>query len=97
MELFNFGCRCRGRLQFHLWYNGVDYVVARDIEEARKVAIDAMGYEKDEADGFSGWFVVVPHRKITIEEDEDVITTLTAEKWVGEIGKPEYLGNTEGP
>lgn len=93
-DLFNFGCRCKEK-EFHLWYNGVDYVIARDVPEARKLAIDAMGYHESEADGFTGWNIVPSNKEVSIEEDENQVTRLTAKKWVGEIGKPEYLGCTE--
>jgi hypothetical protein len=96
-DLFNFGCRCKSQAdgQFHLWENGVDIVVARDIDEARKIVIETVGYTDEEAEGQFGWSIISSDRKITINEDEDVYTTLTAEKWVKEIGKPEYLGSSE--
>lgn len=94
-DLFNFGCRCTGQPKFSVWFNGIDYVIARDIDEARQLAMDTIGYSLEEADGDEGWHIVAADKTISINEDEDVTTTLTAEKWIGEIGKPEYLGCTE--
>jgi len=78
-DLFNFGCRCTDQW-FSVWFNGIDYVIARNIEEA---------------DGDIGWRALPADREISINEDEGLTTTLTAQKWIGEIGKPEYLGCTE--
>ena len=94
-DLFNFGCCCGGQPQFSVWFNGIDYVIASTLEEARQIAIDTIGYSLEEADGDIGWRALPPDKTVSIEEDEDVTTTLTAEKWINEIGKPEYLGCTE--
>lgn len=70
-------------------------MIARNIPEARKIVIDTMGYHESEADGFTGWDIISPDKVISIDEDENQVTYLTAKKWVGKIGKPEYLGCTE--
>jgi len=93
-DLFNFGCRCTDQW-FSVWFNGIDYVIARNIEEARQLAMDTIGYSLEEADGDIGWRALPADREISINEDEGLTTTLTAQKWIGEIGKPEYLGCTE--
>lgn len=97
-DLFHFGCKCNGSEPFYLWENGIDIVIARNEDEARKIVIDTAGYEGEDlelADGDSGWSIIDSKREITINEDEGVHTTLSAEKWVLEINKPEYLGSTE--
>ena len=96
-DLFNHGCRCVISKKFQIWHNGVDWVCARDIEEARDLVKSWTGCLDDEIDGDEGWAPVPDDKELTFHDgpDDDSITKLPAKDWVAEINKPEYMGSTE--
>jgi hypothetical protein len=91
IDLFNYGCRCKNN-PLRVWHNGIDWVVAKDREEACEVLQGWTGCLADEF-SISDWCPVDDDISLTFHDgpDDDSRTTLTAKEWVEEIGKPEYI------
>lgn len=99
-KLFNFGCQCKNIKPLKVWHNGVDWVIARDIEEARDIVKTWCGYEDgDECiDGDEGWTTWPDDKELSICEDlanPATKTILTAKEWVAECGEPQFLASRE--
>lgn len=87
--LFTWGSSPDTRLR--LMSNGVDYVIARDIDDARMIVADVYGYgtslsptEITEID-WEGWNTFEPHEDFEVERDE-VVHTQTVSEWIAEYG-----------
>ncbi len=96
-DLFNHGCRCSGPEALRVWHNGIDWVVAHNLDEARRLVKEWCGYTDEEADGDEGWAPLPDDKELTIHDgpDDDSLTKLTAKEWVDECGEPQILGSRE--
>jgi hypothetical protein len=77
-----------------VFHNGVDWVIAHNPEEARQILIDLVGYSAEEADG-DGWITLDDEEELAITDEDGTRTSLTAQGWVDEIGKPEFICSRE--
>lgn len=101
-ELFNFGCICgafKSQTENHIWFNGIVYSIAKDAEEAKKLAMEYLSEFQDFDTSWlegeligNGWVMVKDEEPLPllIEEDSDVEETRLASEWVEHYG-PGFL------
>lgn len=90
IKLFNFGCRCGAfnkEHRRHVWFNGYDYVIARNEEEATKLLMDYSNFNREEAIA-DGWILHPDDEILTIWiGDPDSGETKMAWEWVKQYEK----------
>lgn len=91
IDLFNFGCRC-GAFAFeqslHIWFNGLDYVIARSQKEA-----DSWLSKYLEKPIYSNWELYPEADELTIGLGEDEVTK-PAKDWIKRYG-PGFLASLD--
>ena len=89
-SLFNFGCRC-GAFQFeqnlHVWFNGLDYVIAKNDTEANWWLCTYLG-----KDVSSQWELVPDDQDLAISLDNGSEDTKQARDWTHIYG-PGFLAS----
>lgn len=91
-DLFNFGCRCgafRFEQNLHVWFNGLDYVVAKNETEANWWLCSYLG-----KDVSSQWEALPDGQNLIINVENGGDTVKTAADWTIVYG-PGFLASLD--